>query len=203
MLASIFRRVCFVLLAILFLTGSQCSSSSGTPTHGPGHKHPAPPATSAPPTQESAETWTSAPTCNGGNPVTAYPSSADQNMASQMVAAIRNWRLSQNLSGLNGHANSGAITVAYYHAEDMNGHSYVGLVASDGENVTQHLACTDPNQIMNGGAIMVGQSDSVTNVLNYITMPNTSEYNVLTLSGSNTSRLVVGYSNGYWCILIY
>ena len=123
-------------------------------------------------------------------------------MAAQLATQIRSWRASKSMSQLNGHPSPTTSVVAYYHVQDMNGNDYVGLVGSDGENITQHLACTDPNQIINGGAIVVGQSDNVTDVFTAMTS-SPAATNVLSLGGSGTTRLVVAYCNGYWCVLIY
>jgi hypothetical protein len=185
-------RACYTIIAVACLSGSQCTPQE------PSDSHPAAAATQNAPTQDSAETWTSPAPCSGGDTVRANPSNEDQNMALSLVYAIRSWRLSQNMSGLYDPAAQGVRTVAFYHAEDMNGNSYVNLVASDGENVTQHLACMD-GAIRNGGAVVVGQSNNVTDVLNYMTS-NNAALSVLSL---NRSHIAVGYSNGYWCVIIY
>ena len=109
------------------------------------------------------------------------------------------WRLQQNLGGLYDPPAPAATTVAFFHAEDMNGNSYVNLVSSDGENVNQHLACMG-GPIVSGGTVVVGQSGNVADVLNYM-VANGPSMNVLSMT--NASHITVGYSNGYWCVIIY
>ena len=138
MLARFGRRICFVILGMLFLTGSQCSpSSTPSSTVGPSSSsHPAPSATSNPPTQgDVARLWTTTPSCNGGNAVTANPTSSEQTTAASLATLIHTWRTSNGYAVLGNTPSQGAVTVAFFHAEEMTADNYVGLVAvTDGDS---------------------------------------------------------------------
>jgi hypothetical protein len=184
-LALAFFIACSVALGGCHKKGS----SSGSPTTGHGF-----------PSHDSAATWSASVTCGGGSGSAGGTQTAIEN---QMIAAIRQYRAGLGLSALNGAVSASAIGVAQWFADDMNTHDYVGLVGSDGEDFLHRFACsrggTSP---INGGVIAVGQSDNIADVLAFLEgEPNANA--VLTLSGGGNTRLAVGYSNGYWMIIIY
>src|SRR5438067_1009244 len=99
-------------LVILLLIVS-CSFSEGCRRGS----HSAPPATSAPPSHVSVETWsTGAPVCGGGAGVAASSMTPTE---TQMANLINNYRQSLSLLVLTFN-NSTAEGVVQWHAADMN-----------------------------------------------------------------------------------
>ena len=82
----------------------------------------------------------------------------------------------------------------------MATHNYVGIVASDGEDAVQRIVCSGlvPNAI---GIVAIGYSTDPLAVYNAITQDEAAA-SLLIYSSVHYTSLSVGYSNGYWMVII-
>ncbi len=196
-LRRITRVLVFLVLGGLTLPGSHChhhhnnSSSSATT------------ATNDPPAQQQSVQLTvtlPVPPCNGGTGLSGgpHPQTAKE---TAMSNAINAYRASLGLTTLNlGHTFGEHIS--QWTAADMANNDYVGLVASDGEDVLQRLACSGLTWT-SGGIIVVGQSANTNATLNAM-IANPGMNAILTLPGPfSTNDVNVGYNNGFWMIMLH
>ncbi len=116
-----------------------------------------------------------------------------------MANAINAYRTMNGLSSLT-LSNGVAEGVAQWHATDMNNNNYVGQVGSDGESVSQRLACSGVVVGPNNSVTASGQNNSVMATFAQLTnLP----FGQNGLDNPGLSQLAVGYDNGFWMIIAF
>lgn len=179
------RCISFAILAVTFLSGSDCGSSS-TPTTHVTHSLGMPISLKA----------TTPPTCGSGE--AGAPAQA-MNGTAAFLADLINADRSQTFLG-NLPPNNILTGVAQFHAEDMAKHGSVGLIASDGEDPWTRVVCSGGPASTSVGVIAIGYSTDPQAVLAALNA-DTNAFGILYGFGFATS-LSVGYSDGYWMILV-
>ena len=179
------RRIGIALFIVFFFSVTGCDEKT---THPP---------LSAP---ETAYSYTPSAADATGGP-SAPPVSMSGN-ALTLANLIINYRAQAGLdSGTNLlQPNDILAGVAQWHANDMANNSYVGLVGSDGEDVYNRLTNSGyANKY--AGAIADGYSTDPQAVFNEM-ITNYSSNSVLLFSGQPLTSIGVGYSNGYWMVIL-
>jgi uncharacterized protein YkwD len=185
----ILRRVGLVMLAVAFLSGSDCGSSSSTPS-----------TTTRPlSTPVAAFNYTPKVSNGGASAPTASMNSNAMTLAELIIDYRLNAGISPALSATS--TSSGILTgVAQWHAQDMAAHAYVGLVGSDGEDVFTRLANSGYTNSYSG-VIADGYSTDPQVVFDAL-ISNYSSDTILLFNGQSFANIGVGYSDGYWMVIL-
>ena len=145
----------------------------------------------------SLASWTT-PTCGGG-PVAPKGNMTD---TESLLASLINGMRGQ--SGLNpGAPDPIAVGVAQFHARNMSNSPYVGLVATDGEDPFRRLVCSGGPGNRVTAVIAVGRGSDPNEVFDVL-MEDFAARSILVSDngGAGYSVLAVGYSDGYWMIIM-
>ena len=118
-----------------------------------------------------------------------------------LAVRIANYRTTIATLGT-GPQNTIMVGVARFHAADMAQHGYVGLVASDGEDPFRRIVCSSGAAGKLTGIIAVGHSTDPEAVFNAM-LADFGALEILSDTSNNlTSSLSVGYSGGYWMVIL-
>jgi|ERR1043165_815751 uncharacterized protein YkwD len=122
-----------------------------------------------------------------------------------LLKLINDFRGGTGLKFLQPDAAGDIVGVAQWHAKDMAAHNAVAIVGSDGEDAFTHLGCAG------GGANAFAGVATTVIALGYTTDPKAALNALLTNPAANAAILDpsqvmlfmgVGYSNGYWMIIM-
>jgi uncharacterized protein YkwD len=174
------------MLAVVFLSGSDCGGSNHN--SGPAQV-----------IQKPQVEWnvTSAATCNGG----ASAPAANMNKSAQILA-----NLIATYQGdiVTGPPNTTNVGVAQWHANDMATHGAVSLVGSDGEDALMRITCSGGTASTTTGVIAVGVDTDPQAIMNALLNDINANAMIQAFTTTNgaTGSIAVGYSDGYWMIIL-
>jgi hypothetical protein len=181
------RRLGYALLVVFFLSGGECSPRRDT------NPEPAPPAPT--PLQAPIVEWssTTAAICTGGNGASPGTMSGNELTLANLITLYRgNNPLPPDPIN---------VGVAQFQAADMAKHGAVSLVASDGEDALMRITCSGGTASTFTGVIVVGFSTDPQAVMNALQADVNAAFVIADVTDfANT--VSVGYSNGYWMIIL-
>ena len=181
--AKLYRRTALALLTITLLSAGECSPRRDT--------------NAVTPPPFSAQTFinTTPPACNGG------PAAAQAIMNGPAAALAQMINMDRNNTQLGElQPDPVMVGVAQFQAEDMAKHGYVGLVASDGEDAFTRIVCSGGAASTSVGIIATGYSTDP----GYVFAALNADYGGFSILYNSTfaTSLSVGYSEGYWMIIM-
>jgi hypothetical protein len=183
----VFRRICVVMLAVFFLSGSDCG----------GHNNSNP----ATVIQKPQVEWINktAASCNGGAGATPTSMKGNAQILANLIATFRG-------DDVGGSTNTINVGVAQWQAKNMSANNAVSLVGSDGEDALMRITCSGGTASTTTGVIAVGVSTNPQAVMNSLQNDINSSTMIQAFAPSTTKGTIgtisVGYDNGYWMIIL-
>ena len=179
MFNNVARKLFLVLLGLFLLSGSNCGQNDPHPSH----------------LGQPTAAYGTTGNANGGPGARA---SSMNGPASVLANLISDYRAHAGLPTVS--ANDVLTGVAQVQADDMAASNAVGLVGTDGEDAFQRLANSGYANVT-VAVIAAGYSTDPTAVYDAM-LTDSSANQALLLGNSAFNSIGVGYSNGYWMVIL-